>query len=365
MSLEHLALAETDNFPIRHEGKVHNGKVRSVYWLDQYDSNRIIKQRNYPVDTDAPLGVMIISDRISAFDCNWQGEDGLRGVPSKGAALNAISNYWFEKFDARGLSTSHILENPHPLVWIVQHAEPIMIEAIARKYITGSMWRAYSNGEREFCGIKLPNGLQENQQLDKLLITPSTKGILRGIPGIPEEDDVNITRKQILDSYKALGFKMPEDIGRYELLLAEGFLMASTELINKGQLLVDTKFEFGYVPDGNGNPVMMFIDEALTPDSSRYWDGREYQKGKVIENSKEGFCQFLLSHYDKDVLLDKKRMPERKELAKNTFIPVDEMMKISATYTAMAELITGKEIKKIENPRQEIFDALSSFKIME
>jgi len=86
---------------------------------------------------------MVISDRLSAFECMWRAEGGLDGVPGKGAALNAISGHWFQRFGEAGLARSHILETPHPLVWVVQRAKPIMIEAIARQYITGSMWRAY------------------------------------------------------------------------------------------------------------------------------------------------------------------------------------------------------------------------------
>ena len=95
---------------------------------------------------------MVISDRISAFECIWHGEGGMNGVPGKGAALNAISNHWFKLFRENGLADSHILDIPHPFVWIVQKAKPVMIEAICRQYITGSMWRAYAKGEREFCG---------------------------------------------------------------------------------------------------------------------------------------------------------------------------------------------------------------------
>merc|ERR1712032_1704875 len=109
------------------------------------------------------------------------------------------------------------------LVWIVQKARPVMIEAIARQYITGSMWRDYGKGSREFCGIKIPDGLKNNQKLEKLLITLSTKGILKGIPGVPEVDDVNISRKDIDQNLQAFYFKCAEDVDLYEKLLKEGF----------------------------------------------------------------------------------------------------------------------------------------------
>ena len=167
-------LAKNDSLPIRTEGPVHSGKVRSVYWLTAEDSARLIRQRGYDVAADAQLAVMVISDRISAFDCIWHGEGGLAGVPGKGAALNAISQYWFQAFQKHGLARSHILEVPHPLMWIVQRAEPVMIEAIARRFITGSMWRAYEKGERSFCGIRLPENLHRDQRLRETLVTPST-----------------------------------------------------------------------------------------------------------------------------------------------------------------------------------------------
>ncbi len=159
MTLSHSVLAVNDDLPIRSDLPVHSGKVRSVYWLTATDSARLIQQRGYDVAADAPLAIMVISDRISAFDCIWHAEGGLNGVPGKGAALNAISNHWFRLFREQGLADSHILEIPHPFVWIVQKAKPVMIEAIARQYITGSMWRSYNKGEREFCGIKIADGL--------------------------------------------------------------------------------------------------------------------------------------------------------------------------------------------------------------
>ena len=164
MSLADKVLAVNNDLPIRTDKPVHSGKVRSVYWLTEADSKRLIEERNYDVPSDTPLAIMVISDRISAFDCIWRGEGDVRGVPGKGAALNAVSNHWFKLFKEKGLADSHILEIPHPFVWIVQKAKPVKVEAIARQYITGSMWRAYENGEREFCGIRLPEGLTKNQK---------------------------------------------------------------------------------------------------------------------------------------------------------------------------------------------------------
>lgn len=355
MSLADRVLAVNNDLPIRTDSPVHSGKVRSVYWLTEADSRRLIEQRGYDVAADAPLAIMVISDRISAFECIWHGEGGMNGVPGKGAALNAISNHWFKLFREQGLADSHILEIPHPFVWIVQKAKPVMIEAIARQYITGSMWRSYAKGEREFCGIEVAEGLQKDQKLPELLITPSTKGILKGIPGVPEADDVNITRSDIENNVEAFNFRNADDIDRYERLLREGFNVISNELEKLDQIFVDTKFEFGYVTDKSGNEKLIYMDEVGTPDSSRIWDGPSYREGKVVENSKEEFRQLLLNHFpDPDILLNKGRMDERTALARDNALPEAVLMQTSETYLNIAEKITGEKVVLSENPKAEI-----------
>ncbi|MCP4323959.1 MAG: phosphoribosylaminoimidazolesuccinocarboxamide synthase [Alteromonadales bacterium] len=359
MSLANKVLAVNNDLPIRTDKPVHSGKVRSVYWLTEADSKRLIEEKGYDVAADAPLAIMVISDRISAFDCIWHGEGGMNGVPGKGAALNAISNHWFKLFKEQGLADSHILDIPHPFVWIVQKAKPVMIEAIARQYITGSMWRSYSKGEREFCGINIAEGLSNNQKLPELLITPSTKGILEGIPGVPAVDDVNITRKNIEDNFEAFNFTQESDINFYEKLLKEGFDVISAELAKINQIFVDTKFEFGYVNDKAGKEKLIYMDEVGTPDSSRIWDGAAFAEGKIVENSKEDFRQLLLNHFpDADILLNKDRMVERLALAKENALPESVLMKISETYTGIAEKIIGKKIVLSENPKAEIIEIL-------
>lgn len=361
MNLANTVLAVNDDLPIRSGAPVHSGKVRSVYWLDAADSARLIKERDYPVAADAPLAIMVISDRISAFECIWHAEGGMAGVPGKGAALNAIATHWFRLFREQGLAGSHILEIPHPLVWVVQKARPVMIEAIARQYITGSMWRSYARGERDFCGIRLPDGLQQDQKLPELLITPSTKGILPGIQGVPEQDDVNVSRADILNNHAAFGFRSPADVNRYETLLRQGFEVISGELAQLDQIFVDTKFEFGYVTDAAGAERLIYMDEVGTPDSSRIWDGPAWREGRVVENSKESFRQLLLNHFpDPDILLNKDRMPERLALARDNALPASVLMAVSATYMGMAEKITGRPLTLSGDPRQEIIATLDT-----
>ncbi|AZZ96947.1 phosphoribosylaminoimidazolesuccinocarboxamide synthase [Pseudoalteromonas sp. R3] len=348
-----------DDLPIRTKGAVHSGKVRSVYWLTDQDSARLIKEKGYDVPAGTELAIMVISDRISAFDCIWQGENGLNGVPGKGIALNSVAAHWFKLFDEAGLAGNHIVDIPHPYVWIVRKASTVRVEAIARQYITGSMWRDYSKGVREFCGINLPEGLNAHQKLDEVLITPSTKGIIRGLADVPEVDDVNITRRNITDNLDAFNFKSEADVARYEQLLTEGFALISKELAQLDQIFVDTKFEFGYVEDKDGTERLIYIDEVGTPDSSRIWDGPAYRDGNIVENSKEGFRQLLINNVpDSDVLLNKDRMTEREQLAASYKLPEQVMMSVSDTYVGIASKIVGQQLTIPQNPRDEVIAVL-------
>lgn len=352
-------LARNDDLPIRTELPVHSGKVRSVYWLTRDDSTRLIKERDYPAHPSADLAIMVISDRLSAFECMWQAEGGLDGVPGKGAALNAISGHWFQRFSEAGLARSHILETPHPLVWVVQRAKPIMIEAIARQYVTGSMWRAYERGAREFCGVRLADGLSRNQRLEHLLITPSTKGVMKGIPGVPEVDDVNVSQEILRANWQAFQFQSADDVDHYATLLQSGFRVIAEELARVGQVFVDTKFEFGYAKNRDGADELIYMDEVGTPDSSRIWDATAYAQGQVLENSKEGFRQALLAYADDpDILINKDRMDERYAFASSALLPREMMMDVSTTYIEISERITGRQLAVSDNPRDDILGVL-------
>jgi phosphoribosylaminoimidazole-succinocarboxamide synthase len=365
MTADAGVLSVNNDFPVRTAEPVHGGKVRSVYWLSEADSRRLIEQRGYRVPASSKLAVMIISDRLSAFDCIWRAEGGLDGVPGKGAALNAIAAHWFDLFRAEGLARSHLLEQPHPLVWIVQRAEPLRIEAIARRHITGSMWRAYARGERVFCGIRLPEGLKQHQRLPELLITPSTKGVIRGVPGVPEADDANIDRDTVVANFSTFGFRTPEDVDRYEHLLCRGFEVIERALTGIDQVFVDTKFEFGYAADADGAESLIYMDEVGTPDSSRIWDGVAWRRGEVVEQSKEGFRQALLGWApDPQILLDGSRMPERQRLAADSLLPQQFFLELSRTYLTMAQRMTNSEPRVPDRPREEVLEALSGLDLL-
>ena len=132
-----------------------------------------------------------------------------------------------------------------------------------------------------------------------------------------------------------------------------------TRLDRPEQVFVDTKFEFGYVTDAAGKEKLIYMDEVGTPDSSRIWDGPSYREGKVVENSKEGFRQLLLSHFpDPDILLNKDRMPERKALASDNLLPAQLLMDVSKTYLDIAKKITGVDVPLSEDPKAEIIKVL-------
>merc|ERR1712118_521980 len=160
---------------------------------------------------------------------------------------------------------------------------------------------------------------------------------------------------------EAFCFKDAKDVDLYEKLLMEGFAVISDALAAMDQIFVDTKFEFGYVTDKDGNEKLIYMDEVGTPDSSRIWDGSKYrEENKIVENSKEFFRQMPLKHFpDSDILTNKNRMDERKKLAADNVLPEAKLMEISKVYTDIAEKITGEKLAISENPKEEIVKILT------
>jgi len=251
-------LLTTDfNFP--GQESVYHGKVRDVYAI-----------------TPDTL-VMIATDRISAFDVVLP-----KGIPYKGQVLNQIATYFLD-------ATADIVPNwklatPDPMVTVGRKAEGLRVEMIIRGYLTGSAWREYAAGCRELCGVKLPEGMRENEKFPEPIITPTTKA--------EAGHDENISREEII----AQGLVSAEHYAKVEeytrALFARGQQMAA----EKGLILVDTKYEFGIV-DGQ----VILIDEIHTPDSSRYFyaDGYEerFEKGEPQRQlSKEFVRQWLIEH---------------------------------------------------------------------
>ena len=251
-------LVSTDfNFP--GQTAVYHGKVRDVYTIN-----------------DDTLAV-IATDRISAFDVILP-----KGIPYKGQVLNQIAAYFLE-------STADIVPNwmlsvPDPMVTVGMRCEGFKVEMIVRGYIAGSAWREYQAGAREICGVKLPEGLRENQRLPHPIITPTTKA--------DEGHDENISREEII----ARGIVSAEDYAVMEDYALKLFRRGTEMAAEKGLILVDTKYEFGK-RDGK----VVLIDEIHTPDSSRYFyaDGYEerLEKGEPQRQlSKEFVRQWLIDH---------------------------------------------------------------------
>ena len=295
--------------------------------------------------------LMVATDRVSAFDVVMN-----EGLAGKGILLTQISLYWFAR---AGAITQHHLVDDHAAriealgkefpelqyrSMIVKKLSPLPIEAVVRGYLSGSGWKAYKQSGKLF-EYDLPSDLQESSALPKPVFTPTTKAA--------SGHDMPI---DCADAAKLIG----EDLfQRVHDLSIELYQMGVARADAADIILADTKFEFGYVKDLNGNNKLIYMDEVGTPDSSRIWDAQQYAKGRVVENSKEGFRQLLLNHFpDPDILLNKDRMQERLALAENNALPSDVLMQVSKTYIDIAEKITGQKLALSENPKAEIIQIL-------
>lgn len=251
-------LVKTD-FQFPGQVSVYHGKVRDVY------------------DINDDLMVMVATDRISAFDVILP-----KGIPFKGQVLNQIAATFLD-------ATADIVPNwklatPDPMVTVGLKCEGFRVEMIIRGYLTGSAWRDYKDGCRELCGVKLPEGMKENQKFPEPIITPTTKA--------EAGHDENISREEIIKQ----GIVSKEDYETMERYTRALFARGSEMAAKKGLILVDTKYEFGK-RDGK----VYLIDEIHTPDSSRYFyaDGYEerFEKGEAQRQlSKEFVRQWLIEN---------------------------------------------------------------------
>ena len=252
------ALTKTD-FKFEGQKSVYHGKVRDVYNINDN------------------LMVMVATDRISAFDVVLP-----KGIPFKGQVLNQIAAKFLDA--TTDICPNWKLTTPDPMVTVGLKCEGFRVEMIIRSILTGSAWREYKNGCRELCGVKLPDGMKENERFPEPIITPTTKA--------DEGHDMNISKEEII----AQGLVSAEDYAVMEDYTRKIFQRGQEIAAKRGLILVDTKYEFGK-RDGK----VYLIDEIHTPDSSRYFyaDGYEEKLAKgepQRQLSKEFVRQWLIEH---------------------------------------------------------------------
>ncbi len=284
--------------------KIHQGKVRDVYQID-----------------DQHL-LMVASDRLSAFDVVLPD-----AIPHKGALLTQISNFWFKMM--RPIIMNHLTEIPVAQVIpnadsdliqravVVKKLRALPCEAIVRGYIIGSGWKDYQNNG-ELCGIQLPRNLQQAERLSEALFTPSSKAQVG-------DHDENITFKQLVN---LVGTDRAEQLRRVSL---EIYQLASQHGHDNGIIIADTKFEFGLDNDEN----LVLMDEVLTPDSSRFWNQETYQIGSSPES------------YDKQFIRDYLERLDWNKQAPGPDVPEDIINKTANKYHEAYRRITGQNFSVI------------------
>ncbi|HWY79601.1 MAG TPA: phosphoribosylaminoimidazolesuccinocarboxamide synthase [Candidatus Sulfotelmatobacter sp.] len=286
-------------------GKKHQGKVRDIYILPK---NR----------------VTITTDRQSAFDVI------LGTIPFKGAVLNQLAAFWFEK--TKDIIPNHMIAIPDPNVLISNNCEPIPVEIVVRGYLSGvtktSIWYSYEKGEREIYGMKFPDGMKKNQKLPHPIITPTT----HPLPGSNKHDE-RLTREEIIKQ-KIVTPKIYKQMEEAALAL---FDFGSKWCKKHKLILVDTKYEFGLC-DGK----LMLMDEIHTPDSSRFWIAETYNKqlkhGKEPENFDKEFLRLWYAEHGYRGEGDPPKIP--KELA----------VELSQRYIKTYEMLTDKKFKAFSYP---------------
>ncbi len=252
------ALTRTD-FNFKGQKSVYHGKVRDVYNIDD------------------DLLVMVATDRISAFDVILP-----KGIPFKGQVLNQIAAKFLDA--TTDICPNWKLVTPDPMVTVGLKCEGFRVEMIIRGILTGSAWRDYKKGCREICGVKLPEGMRENERFPEPIVTPTTKA--------DEGHDLNISKEEII----AQGIVSKEDYEVMEDYTRKLFKRGQEIAAKQGLILVDTKYEFGK-RDGK----VYLIDEIHTPDSSRYFYAEGYEEkfeaGEPQKQlSKEFVRQWLIEH---------------------------------------------------------------------
>ena len=291
------ALTRTD-FHFDGQQSVYHGKVRDVYNIND------------------DILVMVATDRISAFDVVLP-----KGIPYKGQVLNQIAAKFLDT--TTDICPNWKLATPDPMVTVGLKCEGFRVEMIIRSILTGSAWREYKNGCRELCGVKLPDGMRENERFPEPIITPTTKA--------DEGHDMNISKEEII----AQGIVSKEDYEIMEDYTRKIFARGQEIAARQGLILVDTKYEFGK-RDGK----VYLIDEIHTPDSSRYFYADGYE-----ENLKAGKPQRQLSkEFVRQWLIDHNFMNEPGQVMPE--ITDEYAESVSERYIELYEHITGEKFQK-------------------
>lgn len=301
------------HFNFENQKDMFVGKVRDVYNI----ADKVL--------------VMVVSDRISAFDVVLP-----KGIPFKGQILNQIAAKFLD-------ATADIVPNwkistPDPMVTLGKRCVPLKLEVIVRGYLAGSAWREYQAGARELCGVKLPEGMKKNDKFPTPIITPTTKA--------DEGHDENISKEEAI----AKGIVSREDYELLEKYALALFQRGSEIAAERGLILVDTKYEFG--KDGDR---IILIDEIHTPDSSRYFYAEGYE-----EKQRKGEKQRQLSkEFVREWLMENGF--QGKEGQKVPEMTPEIVEKISERYMELYEHITGEKFQRTdtENVLQRIENNVS------
>lgn len=281
---------------------IHSGKVRESLYVDE--KTRII----------------VASDRVSCFDRIMN-----TAIPYKGAVLNGLAAAWLSK--TRHIIENHLIEVIDPNISLVKEAKPIAIEMIVRKFMTGSIWRQYSKGKRLFSGVVLPDGLKRNDPFPEIIITPTTKGLT----------DLEISPEEIL----AQGIVSKDIYEEMEAAAKQLFSYAHDLCASKGIILVDSKYEFGFLDD-----KLILIDELHTPDSSRFWCAEHYERDPSKEHS-------LDKEFIRQWILKQENCRDLNEL------PDEIVLEASQRYLKVYEALLGEELKRDEkDPYKRMYENL-------
>ncbi|MFC2151612.1 phosphoribosylaminoimidazolesuccinocarboxamide synthase [Bacteroidota bacterium] len=293
------AVVKTD-FNFQKQKDVYHGKVRDVYNIDDQ------------------FLVMVVSDRISAFDVVLQ-----KGIPYKGQVLNQIADKFLD-------ATADIVPNwkiavPDPMVTIGHFVEPYPVEMVVRGYLTGHAWREYKAGKREICGVSMPDGMKEHQRFPQPIITPTTKAQVG--------HDEDISREEIIKQ----GLVSEEEYTKLEEYTLALFKRGTEIAERMGLILVDTKYEFGK-KDGK----IYLIDEIHTPDSSRYFYLEGYQERQDKgENQKQ-----LSKEFVREWLMENGF--QGKEGQQTPVMPEEFVNQVTNRYVELFEKITGDQFNRAD-----------------